>query len=312
LQIAMEALDIGPGDEVVTASYTFVGTVNAIARTGARPVLVDVDPDTLNLDSGALPAAIGPRTRAVLVVHLFGRPAPMEAILALARPAGIAVIEDACEAAGARYRGRPVGGLADVGVFAFYPNKPIATGEGGMIVANDPEFLTRCRRLRNQGVDPLSGTREALRPGHSARLSELHAALGLVQLDRLEASLARRAAIAGQYLEQLGGHPGLCLPPPADPGDRLAWFTFPLRLVGATRAQRDRLVGLMGEQGIECGIYFEPVHRLAYHADQHDGRPLPVSVEAGDRSLALPLYPGLSDAEVQRVARTLLEIAQAL
>lgn len=307
LQIAMEALGIGPGDEVITPAFTFVGTVNAIARAGATPVLVDVDEQTLNIDPSAARAAVNERTRAILIVHLFGRPAPMDELLALAREHGLLVIEDACEAIGARYRDRAVGGLGDAGVFGFYPNKPVATGEGGMIVGNDPDFLTRCRQLRNQGNDTVTATRHAALPGFSARLSELHAALGSVQLERLEQSLARRQALAERYRQNLGDHPALQLLPQAAEHETIAWFTFPLRLRGKTRADRDRLIASLVADGIDCGIYFEPVHRLPYHDRRHDGRPLPVSESAGDRSFALPLYPGIEDEQIKFICQLLLE-----
>lgn len=307
LQIAMEALGIGPGDEVIAPAFTFVGTVNAIARSGARPVLVDVDENTLNLDPAAVEAAIGSKTRALMVVHLFGRPAAMDDLLALARDRELLVIEDACEAIGATCRGQTVGGLGDAGVFGFYPNKPVAAGEGGMIVGDDPDFLARCRQLRNQGTDTLTATRHDSLPGLSARLSELHAALGNVQLRRLDESLARRAALANRYREQLDGHAALQVPPPAGRHERVAWFTFPLRLRGKTRTDRDRLIATLAAEGIDCGIYFQPVHRLPFHDRRHDGRPLPVSDSAGDRCLALPLYPGLATDQVDRVCRALIE-----
>lgn len=306
LQIAMEALGIGPGDEVITPAFTFVGTVNAIARTGARAALVDVDEATLNIDPAAARSAVNERTRAILVVHLFGRSAPMDELLALADEHELLVIEDACEAIGASYRGRAVGGLGDAGVFGFYPNKPVATGEGGMVVGNDPDFLTRCRQLRNQGNDTVTATRHAGLPGFSARLSELHAALGNVQLERLEESLARRQAVAERYRKNLGDHPALQLLPPAAGHETIAWFTFPLRLRGRTRAERDRLIASLAKEGIDCGIYFEPVHRLPYHDRRHDGRALPISEDAGDRSLALPLYPQLEDAQVDTICSALL------
>lgn len=306
LQIALEALGVGPGDEVITPAFTFVGTVNAIVRTGARAVLVDVDEETLNIDPLAARSAINEKTRAILIVHLFGRPAPMRELIALAGEYGLFTVEDACEAIGARYRGRPVGGLADAGVFGFYANKPIATGEGGMIVANDAALLQRCRQLRNQGNDTVTGTRHADRPGFSARLSELHAALGNVQLEKLDDSLQRRRTVAGRYYRNLGDHPGLQLLPPADEQDTIAWFTFPLRLRGAAPDQRDRLIAALAADGIESGIYFEPVHRLPFHDRHHDGRALPVSEDAGGRSLALPLHPGLAGEEVDTVCDCLL------
>jgi perosamine synthetase len=312
LQIAMEALGIGPGDEVITPAFTFVGTVNAIARTGARPVLVDVDEHTLDIAPDAAGSLVSERTRALLIVHLFGRPAPMDELLALANAHDLLVIEDACEAIGARYRTKAVGGLGDAGVFGFYPNKPIATGEGGMIVGDDPDFLTRCRQLRNQGNDTLTATRHPERPGLSARLSELHAAVGSVQLERLEASLTRRRAIAERYREALADLAAIELPPEAAAHETIAWFTFPVVLAGADRPRRDALIEALEAAGIQSAHYFEPVHRLPYHHRRHDGRPLPVSERAGDRVLALPLFPGMSDAQVGRVCATLRRLVDDL
>lgn len=308
LQIALEALGIGPGDEVLTVAYTFVGTANAILGCGAEPVYVDVDPETLNIDPAALAAAIGPRARAILVVHLFGRPAPMDQITALARRHGLWVVEDACEALGARYRGRPVGGLGHAGVYGFTPNKPVTCSEGGAIVAEDAELLTRCRRLRNQGFDPASDSYDAHHPGHSARLSELHAALGRVQLRQLDASLARRSAVAQGYRQRLGSDPRLQLPTPADPEDRQVWFTFPLRLRDADGERRDAVLRALRAAGIGCNTYFRPIHQLPFHRDRYRGPALPASEDIGSRCLALPLHAELQDSQLDRICETLGEI----
>jgi perosamine synthetase len=305
LQIALEALDIGPGDEVITVSYTFIGTLNAIARTGAEPVLVDIAPETLNIDPDRMAEAITAKTRAVLVVHLFGRPAPMGAIRAAADAHGLAVIEDACEAIGATWRGRPVGGLGDAGTFGFYPNKPIATGEGGVITLNDPAMEIRCRQLRNQGLDPTSGTRHPSRPGLSARLSELQAAVGRVQVRRLAESLADRERVADRYFERLRGLDGLDLPAPASEATTISWFTFPIRV--ADRAARDRVRSRLADRGIESGIYFEPVHRLAPYDRMSPRHPLPVTESIGDRGLAIPLYPDLAEDDQDRVCEALTD-----
>jgi perosamine synthetase len=311
LQIAMEAMGIGPGDEVIAPSYTFVGTINAIARVGATAVLVDIEADTLNLDPKAVEQAISPRSKAIMAVHLFGRPAKMDVLGALARQHGLKVIEDACEAIGALYQGKPTGGLGDAGVFGFYPNKPVATGEGGMITANDPAFLRRCRQLRNQGNDTDTQSRHETLPGHSARLSEWHAALGRVQLARLQASLSRRAEVAGWYLEQLQTQEHVELPSPAAEGDTLAWFTFPLRIRGIHRQQRDRIMQRITSQGVACGPYFEPVHWLPYHRDAHLKAALPVTEDIGQRCLALPLFPAMTQAQVRRACDALLKAIAA-
>ncbi|MDX1626477.1 MAG: DegT/DnrJ/EryC1/StrS family aminotransferase, partial [Wenzhouxiangellaceae bacterium] len=242
---------------------------------------------------------LSPRTRAVLVVHLFGRPAPMDALLARTRPHGIAVVEDACEAVGATVRGRPVGGIGDAGTFGFYPNKPIAAGEGGMITADEEGFLTRCRQLRNQGLDPETGTRHPDRPGLSARLSELQAAVGRVQVERLEASLADRERVASGYIHALAGIEGLELPARADDGDRISWFTFPVRV--RDPADRDPLREHLARQGIETGVYFEPVHRLRPYSGKPARQPLGVTEDLGRRCLALPLHADLAEEDRQRV-----------
>ncbi|GAB4171694.1 MAG: DegT/DnrJ/EryC1/StrS family aminotransferase [Wenzhouxiangellaceae bacterium] len=297
LQIALEAFGIGDGDEVITVSYTFIGTLNAIVRTGARPVLVDVDPQTLNIDPERAAEAVTQRTRALLVVHLFGRPAPMDRLRELARVHDLRIIEDACEAVGAQSGGRAVGGLGDAGCFGFYPNKPVATGEGGMIVLDDPDAATRCRQLRNQGLDPLTGTRHPDRAGLSARLSELQAALGVVQLARLDASLQARRMLAELYLDALAGLPGLELPAPAGPGDRISWFTFPVRV--ADCSMRDRLRRHLASDGIETGWYFPAAHQLPPYDRLRPRHELPVTEDIAARCLALPLYPELDEASVR-------------
>lgn len=312
LQIALEALGIGPGDEVLVPAFTFVGSVNAIVRAGAEPVLVDVDPLTLNIDPASAAAAVGPRTRAVLPVHLFGRPAPMAALGELASRHRLRIVEDACEAAGARDAAGPAGRGSDVACFAFYPNKPVAVGEGGMLVMDDPDLARRARQLRNQGIDPESGSRLEDRPGLSARLSEWHAALGSVQLARLEQALARRAELATLYRRHLAADARIELPAPEPPGQRIAWFTFPLRLVEAHADGRDALLSALRAAGIGCGTYFTPVHWLPYHRGRYRQVPLPVSEDVGRRCLALPLHGEMDAQTVDRVCTTLLRLLDRL
>lgn len=304
LQLILEALDIGPGDEVITVSHTFVGTVTAIIQAGARPILVEVEPGSRNMDSAAVDAAVGPRTRAIMPVHLFGRPADMSAILKVADRHGLAVIEDACEAIGSRHREQPAGTLGKAGVFAFYPNKPVAAGEGGMIVSRDTALLDRCRRLRNQGRDPETGEWDS-RPGHSVRLSELHAAVGRVQLERLDNDLDRRAAVARTYADALASVAGVETPPPADRGDRIAWFTYPVRLPGHDARSRDAVIAGLKQEGIASSDYFEPVHCLPPNRDRFQGLSLPLTEALGREGLALPLYPSMNSDTVARVCRAL-------
>ncbi len=309
IQLALEALEIGPGDEVITVSFTFVATLNAIARCGARAHLVDIDRNTLNIDPDAIERAIGPRTRALLVVHLFGRIAPMEQILAIAARHGLPVIEDACEALGAERNGQRAGGFGDAGTFGFYPNKPVATGEGGMITSSNDGLLLRCRQLRNQGLDPDTGLRHPTRPGLSGRLTELQAALGRVQLARLESSLAAREQVAAHYRTGLENLQAVELSSPAGEEERIAWFTFPLRL--QPPFSRDALRAFLADRQIESGIYFEPAHQLPFHNRHHRSEALPVTEDIGARCLALPLFPQLALQDVDRVVATVREFLQA-
>lgn len=312
LQIALEALGVGPGDEVIVPAYTFVGPVNAVLGAGAEPVLVDVDPHTLHIDPAAAAAAIGPRTRALMPVDLFGRPLSMAPLLQIASRHGLWLVDDACEAAGAGDAAGPVGRHGDIACFAFYPNKSVSVGEGGMLVTDDPALALRARQLRNQGSDPLSGEAIEDLPGHSARLSEWHAAVGNVQLQRLEGSLARRERVAEMYRLRLAGDERLTLPPPAAPDQRMAWFTWPLRLAPELAPHRDAVIARLRAQGIGCNTYFTPVHHLPFHRGRHRHGPLPVSEDVGRRCLAVPLHPGMGEAMVDQVCTILQGVLSAL
>ena len=312
LQIALEALGIGAGDEVIVPAYTFVGSVNAILGAGAEPVLVDVDPISLNLDPTSVRAALGPRVKAIMVVHLFGRPADVATLQVIAEEHGLALIEDACEAAGALYRGQPVGALGDIGCYAFYPNKPISAGEGGMLLLHDAERALRCRQLRNQGFDPPSGQHLRDHHGHSARLSEWHAAIGRAQLTRLEGSLTHRARLAAAYCQRLSADPRFELPAPAAEGDRIAWFTFPLRLRPDLAEHRDTLISSLRQRGIGCGTYFTPVHHLPFHRQRYRQVDLAVSEDVGRRCLALPLHHQVDDVALERICEQLAQTLHQL
>ncbi|MBD8526503.1 DegT/DnrJ/EryC1/StrS family aminotransferase [Pseudomarimonas arenosa] len=305
LQIALEALGIGTGDEVIVPAYTFVGSVNAILASGAEPVLVDVDRESLNLAPDSVRAALGPRVKAIMAVHLFGRLAAMDELNAIAEHAGLHVIEDACESAGAHRDGQTAGNLSDIGCYAFYPNKPIAAGEGGMLLLHDADLALRCRQLRNQGFDPISGSYLQDRHGHSARLSEWHAAIGTAQLRRLDRSLAQRDRVAAMYRERLATDERLELPCLAAGDERIAWFTFPLRLTQRLASQRDSLLAQLRSHGIGCNTYFTPVHHLPFHRDRHRQVDLSVSEDIGGRCLALPLHTELSAEQVDRICSAL-------
>lgn len=309
LHLAFLALGIGQGDEVITPAFSFVASASSILHVGATPVFADVDADTLCLDPAAMERAITERTRAVVVVHVFGRPAPMREIGEIAARHELLVIEDACEAFGAEIGGRKAGTLGDAGVYAFYPNKQITTAEGGLVVAKDRGVGARVRRLRNQGRDPSAGWLGNVELGYSFRQSELHCALGLSQLRRIESALERRAAIAQKYDDLLAGCPALRRPALTAPDARISWLAYVVVLAESfTREDRDRVLAEMAAREIECGNYFAPVHLqpLFRGLPGIEGLRMPVTEHVGDRTIALPFFHAITDAQIAEVCDALI------
>ena len=310
LHLGLAALGIGEGDEVILPSFTFIAAANAVLYQRATPVFADIDPLTLNLDPASVARAVTPRTRAILVVHTFGCPADLDPILQLAARHGARVIEDACEALGAQYHGRPVGGFGDFGVFGFYPNKPITTGEGGMLVTRDRQFAETVRALRNQGRRPADGWLDHSLLGYNYRLSELNCALGLSQMRRIESILAQRADRAACYRECLRSIPEVAVPVFDSADGRISWFVFAVRLAPSFTGQaRDAILRFMASRGIGCGRYFAPLHRQPLYAACADrGHDLTVTDQVATRTLALPFFNRLTDAEIAEVCLTLREV----
>ena len=311
LHLAVRACGIGAGDEVITASFGFVAAANAILYEGAIPVFVDVDPVTLNIDPDKIEAAVTPRTRAILMVHIFGRPAPMDRILALARRHGLVVIEDACEALGAEQDGRSAGTFGACGVFGFYPNKQITTGEGGMIVTDDPTIAALCRSMRNHGRDEDTDPMQHDRLGYNYRLSELACALGVAQLGRLDAILEQRRAVAEKYDRRLAGHPDVTVPLMNAPQGGTSWFVYVVRLTPRfARGDRDAIAADMQRCGIGCGRYFAPLHLHPHltRACGHTRGDFPIAESASDRTLALPFWGRITDREIDEVCETLVRL----
>ncbi len=307
LDLCLQALDIGPGDEVITPSFTFVATVNAIVRRGATPVFVDICRDTMNMDCSDLARCVSDRTRAIIVVHLFGRPVAMDPVLEFCRAHNLHLIEDACEALGASSNDRPVGSIGDCGVFGFYPNKLITTGEGGAIVSRNLELLALCRALRNQGRTADGFLADRL--GHNYRLAEPACALGVGQLARLDEFLARRSKAAARYHRLLEGLPGVSLPPRDCAHGRIAWFFYVLTL-DAPQPRRDRLIAQMAGKGIELGDYFPPVHLLDFYRQRYPvlAGSLPVTEDMAGRTIALPFFPAITAQQQATVADELARI----
>jgi dTDP-4-amino-4,6-dideoxygalactose transaminase len=316
LHLCLLAAGVGEGDVVVTTPFSFVASANCILYVRARPVFVDVDPVTLTLDPERFERAVqaigrsGQRVKAVLPVHVFGQAADMDAILAIAERHGLAVIEDACEAIGGAYKGRPLGTLGDAGVFAFYPNKQITTGEGGMIVTNDSRWDALARSLRNQGRDVFDEWLAHTRLGYNYRLDEMSAALGLAQVERFDEILAKRARVAGWYESRLRDLEGVTTPRLSATTTTQSWFVYVVRLDDlATRAH---VMRALGERGIPSRPYFPPIHLQPFYRADFGFRPgaFPITEAAGDTCLALPFYGTMPESAVDTVCGALFEIME--
>jgi perosamine synthetase len=295
LHLAVLALGIGKRDEVLVPAYTFPATANVVALAGARPVLVDVDPETMNLDPAKVEAAVTRRTKAVLAVHLFGRPLDWEALVE-AVPPPVVLIEDAAGALGARRRGRPCGGLGAVACLSFHPRKIVTTGEGGAVVCADEEVAEAVRRLRHHGIEP-RGEFEIRRPGFNYRLADILCAVGIPQLRRLDELLAARRRVAEAYAERLAGVVEL---PSADDGDTHGWQAYVVRL-----DRRDEALAALREQRMEAQIGTYALHHLAAYRAQGS---FPGADASFRRALALPLHTGMSEADIGRVSRVLTSV----
>lgn len=324
LHLALQALGIGPGDEVITTPFSFVASANCILFVGATPVFVDICPKTLNMDPAKVEAAITRRTKAIIAVETFGNPAYMQQYASLAARHEITLIEDCCEALGTRCQGRDCGHFGRVGVFGFYPNKQITTGEGGMIVTDDARLAQMCRSLRNQGrplgfVMPGSPSESATggqsagswlrheRVGYNFRMSEINAALGVAQMQRLDSIIQKRQGVARMYLERLGTSSDLIMPT-VDPEAFMSWFVFVVRLATSyTIEERDRIIRGMRGHDVGAADYFPCIHLQPFYQEQFGFRQgmFPIAESVSQRTIALPFYNSLTRTEVDLVAQTL-------
>jgi dTDP-4-amino-4,6-dideoxygalactose transaminase len=313
LHLALEAIGIGPGDEVITTTHTFTATAEVVRYLGADVKLVDIDPATLNIDPRAVEAAVGPRTKAILPVHYAGLAADMPAILAIAQRHGLKVIEDAAHALPTTCGGRLVGTLdSDATVFSFYANKTITTGEGGMLVTRDAALAARAKVMRLHGMsrdafDRFTATvpswyYEIVAPGFKYNLTDIAAALGLHQLKKAQAFQRRRAEIAALYDAALAGLP-VITPPPSVAGDLHAWHLYVLRLADGAGVDRNTVIECLFAAGIGVSVHYIPLHLHPYWRDRYqlEAAMFPHSQRAYERMLSLPLYTRMSNADVQRV-----------
>jgi len=306
LHLALRAVGVDEGDEVVTSPFSFVASANAALYERARPVFADIDPRTLNLDADAAAAAVGERTRALLPVHIFGYPADMPAFESLAARHDLAIVEDACEALGARHAdGVAVGARGHPAAFGFYANKQLTTGEGGMLTLSDPALKQRIDSERNQGRAPDMGWLDHDRLGFNYRLSDIACALGIAQLDRLEQMLVARARVAALYREALAGLEGLELPCEDAGGERRGWFVFVVQLPAGI--ERDATIRALAEDSIQSKPYLPAIHLMSFYRERfgHRDGEFPVCEDVAARSLALPFFPDMSEGQVGRVAERL-------
>jgi perosamine synthetase len=303
LHLLVRAMGIGAGDEVITTPFSFVASSNCVIFEGAKPVFVDIDPETWCIDPALIEAAVTPQTRALIPVDVFGVTADLDPIRAIAERHHLRIIEDSCEAAGATYHGRPAGGLGDAGVFGFYPNKQLTTGEGGMIVTDDAELAGLARSIRNQGRAATAGWLAHERLGYNFRLSDINCALGCVQVERLPEILSARQKVAEMYDARLAGEDRLIVQK-TTPGCHKSWFVYVVRLADDfPPAARDRVLQGLRDQGIGCSNYFAPIHLQPFY--QHDyglkAGDFPVCERIAARTVALPFHAFLTEAEVDRV-----------
>ena len=314
LHLSLRAAGVAAGDEVITTPLSFVASANAIVYEGARPVFCDIDRRTLNLDPQAAAAAVGPRTRGLLPVHIFGCPADLPALEEIAAARDLFVVEDACEALGAEHAdGTPVGARGNLATFGFYPNKQLTTGEGGIVVCPDAATKALIDSERNQGRAPNMDWLDHDRLGYNYRLSELACALGLAQLERLDDLLAARRGLAAAYAERLGAADrpaaldGLELPCPDSGGDRRSPFAYVVQVPPAS--DRDAVIGALRARGIDSKPYLPAIHLMSFYRERfgHRDGELPVCEDVSRRSLALPFFPGLTDEQLERVCAALAE-----
>ncbi|AVO35085.1 DegT/DnrJ/EryC1/StrS family aminotransferase [Ottowia oryzae] len=320
LHLALEAIGIGPGDEVIAPTLTFTATVEVARYLGADAVLVDVDPVTLNMDPAALEAAITPRTKAILPVHYSGLACDMEAIYAVAQRHGLKVVEDAAHSLPTTYKGATIGTLPSAAtVFSFYANKTMTTGEGGMVITRDEALAARMRVMRLHGIsrdafDRFTSTKpawhyEIVAPGFKYNMTDMASAVGRVQLQRLPAFLARRQQLAARYMRELRDLP-LVLPADAPPGEKHAWHMYVVRLSDDARVTRDEVIQRLSDAGIGTSVHYLPLHRQPYWRDRYSLRAedYPVADKAFERMISIPLYTTMTDDDQTRVIAELSAI----
>jgi len=304
LHLCMNAIGIKKGEEVITSPFSFISSSNCIMFEGGKPMFVDIDPDTLNLDAQRIEAAITKNTKAILPVHVFGQPCEMDAIMDIAEDHDLAVVEDACEAIGAKYNGQKAGTFGDASVFAFYPNKQMTTGEGAMIVTDDDNIAKLCRSLRNQGRSEDEEWLNHVRLGYNYRLDEMSCALGIGQLSRIDELLDKRAMVAEEYTKHLGGVDGITTQY-LYPKVKMSWFVYVVQV--SEDINRNKVMEYLKEHGVSCRPYFTPIHLQPFYREmfRHKEGDFPVCEKACNSTIALPFYGNMDKETIGQVCSVL-------
>lgn len=320
LHLALEAIGVGPGDEVITTPYTFTSSAEVVRYLGADPVFVDIDPDTFNIDPRLIEQAITEKTKAIIPVHFAGLSCDMDEIIAIARKHGLKIVEDAAHALPTTYKGKLIGTLdTDVTVYSFYATKTIATGEGGMVVTKDEAIANRCKVMRLHGIsrdafDRYTSTKpawhyEVIAPGFKYNMGDLNASLGIHQLKKAYTFQEKRDRMANRYDAAFAELP-VILPPRAKEGDLHAHHVYPLRLTDETKVDRETFINEMAKRGIGCSVHFIPLHIHPYYRDTYQLKPedFPKAFAAYEKEVSLPLYTKMTEEDMERVIRNVKEI----
>lgn len=306
LHLCMKSIGINKGDEVITSPFSFIASSNSVIFENGKPVFVDIDPHTLNIDPEKIEEAITRNTRAILPVHVFGQPCKMDAIMDIAEENNLSVIEDACEAVGAEYNGRKAGTFGDASVFAFYPNKQMTTGEGGMIVTDNEDIAQSCRSMRNQGRSEKGEWLDHIRIGYNYRLDEMSCALGIGQLKRINELLDKRSRVANEYSKQLSGVEGVKTQY-LDPKVKMSWFVYVVQV--GEYIDRNKVMVYLKEHGVSCRPYFTPIHLQPFYKKMfgYDEGDFPICEKVCNSTIALPFYGKMDKGTTEKVCNTLID-----
>ena len=314
LHLIVRAMEIKEGDEVITTPFSFIASANCILFEGAKPVFVDIDPKTLNIDCERIEEKISDKTKAILAVDVFGQPAEWDRLQEIAEKYSLKLIEDSAEALGAEYKGVKAGSFGDAGVFAFYPNKQITTGEGGVITTNDEKIAKLCRSMRNQGRDEGESWLQHERLGYNYRISDINCVLGVAQLERLDEILEKREKVAQMYNQRLKGLERIEIPYVSS-YVKMSWFVYVVRLRDSyTQEDRDSILGELKKRGIDCSNYFTPIHLQPFYRRMFGFKEgdFPITEKVSKTTVALPFYNNLLEKQIDYVCENLKEILEEM